>query len=66
MKNLRETDLFVATPSKKGVKLTAKEAGVTPKSKVISKKDWDYLNTLSDKSFNIAAVWDFGVGVFQK
>lgn len=63
---LRETTNFIAEPAKRGVRITAKEKSVTPRSRVVKQKDWDYLAPLQDSTFDAACVMDFGIGVLQR
>jgi hypothetical protein len=63
---LRQTKWFTATKSKRGVRVTAKERGATPHSRVISSKVWDQLKTMSDSSFDGTCVLDLGIGVFSR
>jgi hypothetical protein len=64
---LRETTAFKIERSIKGVRVTTKEKGATPKSRILPLRDWDqYLKDLPDNSFNAACVFDFGVGVFRQ
>lgn len=48
-----------------GTTLIAKAPGVTPKKRKVSSKDASYLKSISPASFDAAAVWDFGVGVYS-
>ncbi len=67
MRALRRTKNFVAHRSPRGVRITATVPGVYPKSRVISVHDWNtYMNTLSDKEFEGAAVFDYGIAVFAR
>lgn len=65
-KVLRETEWFVATPAKKGVRITAKSPTVTPRSRVVSMATWERLERMSDDSFNGSVIMDLGVGAFSR
>lgn len=66
MRALRRTENFVAFRSPRGVRVTATIPGVYPKSRVVSLRDWEYLRSLDDKHFEMAAVMDFGIAVFAR
>ena len=64
---LGETSAFILTRCPRGVRVTAKERGAVPASRVLRLKEWDnYLSTVSEASLDGACVMDFGVGVFRK
>ena len=62
----RETDAFTVEDSPRGIRITTKERGAVPRSRVVPKREWGYLSGLSDASFNGACCLDFGVGVFRR
>lgn len=65
MKTLRETDNYIVTEAKRGVRVTAKAKGVTPKSRVVGFGAWDYLKTASDSEFDGSCVLELGIGTFR-
>ena len=64
----KHTNAFSATFNRD--KLTIKAQAGWPRQRTISgknaRKDFEYLCSLSDSSFNAAIVFDYGVGVFAK
>jgi hypothetical protein len=64
---LRRTPSFTAERSPQGVRITA-SGNVIPKARVVRLvEDWqNYLQGLTDGSFNAACVLDYGIGVFQR
>ena len=64
---LRRTQSFTAERSPRGVRITA-AGNVIPKARVVRfVEDWhNYLQGLSEDSFNGACVLDYGIGVFQR
>ena len=62
---LRETPGFTATASARGVRITAKECGATPRSRVVSHSIWNQLAGMCDGSFDGSVVLELGVGVFR-
>ena len=63
---LRQTKWFKVTKAKRGVRITAKERGAAPRSRVISSKTWKQLDAMSDSSFDGTCVLDLGIGVFSR
>lgn len=63
---LRETDWFIAERAKKGVRIIAKEKGVTPKSRIVSFAIWEQLEQMNDNEFNGSIALDLGIGVFHR
>jgi len=63
---VRETDHYIAEPAKKGVRITAKDPGVTPKSRVVSFATWEALEDYDDHTFDAAVVLELGIGTFVK
>ena len=63
---LRQTKWFRATKAKRGVRITAKERNVTPRSRVVSAKTWGQLKAMSDSAFDGSCVLDLGIGVFER
>ena len=62
---LRQTDSCVLYHTGKQTRLATKE-NATPKSRRVTESDVRYLLDLNDKTFDAAAVVDFGVGVFAR
>ena len=63
---LRETPYFVARPAPGGVRITAKDRRVMPRSRVISQGTWEQLARMRDKEFDGSCILDLGIGVFQR
>jgi hypothetical protein len=62
---LRQTDSCVLYQTGKHIRLATKEKA-TPKSRRVRENDVTYLQGLNDKTFDAAAVVDYGVGVFAR
>jgi hypothetical protein len=63
---LRETPNFVAYSAPGGVRITAKDRRVMPRSRVISQGTWEQLARMRDKEFDGSCILDLGIGVFQR
>ena len=66
MTYLRETSGYVAVPSPRGVRITAKEKNVERKIRVVSLDTWRELQTYSDKEFNGSCCLELGIGTFTR
>ena len=62
---LRQTDSCVLYHTGKQIRLATREKA-TPKSRRVTESDVTYLLGLDDKTFDAAAVVDYGVGVFAR
>jgi len=61
---LRETANFIAAHSARGVRITAKDRGASPRSRVIRTETFEAMQSMSDDSFDGTCVMDLGIGVF--
>lgn len=66
MKTLRHTPGYVATVAKRGVKITAKEKGAFPHSRVVPPSTWEQLTRMDDASFDGSCVLELGIGCFKR
>lgn len=66
MTTLRETQGFQATPSARGVRITAKERGVVTQSRVVSHETWRTLASMNDSSFDGTCVLELGIGTWKR
>lgn len=62
---LRQTDSCVLYATGRQIRLATRE-NATPRSRRVTEDDVAYLRGLDDKTFDAAAVVDYGVGVFAK
>jgi hypothetical protein len=62
---LRETPNFVAYAMGNSVRITAKGACVTPRSRMVSLRTWEQLARMTDADFDGSCVLDLGIGTFQ-
>jgi len=63
---LRETKNFWATKTARGVRITVKERGATPRSRVVRQETFDQMASMSDSEFDGTCVIDLGIGVFAR
>jgi hypothetical protein len=63
---LRETPNVVARAVGSGVRITAKNDRITPRSVTVSLRTWEQLARMSDAEFDGSCVLDLGIGTFQR
>ena len=64
MTSLRETAWFRAHKANRGVRITVKDRGHYPRSRIVSDATWTILSRMSDASFNGSWVLELRIGTY--
>ena len=63
---LRMTESYIATKSPRGVRISALDRGVYPKSRVVSMPIWRQLDRMNDSEFDGSIVLELGIGSWTR